>query len=527
MSVAPPAASKQDQAGSPKGLLRSSAITSASTLLSRILGLGRETAFAVMFGDGAAADVFFVAFRIPNFLRRLFAEGAFSQAFVPVLAEYRAKGEHAQTLDFVRHVAGSLGSILLLITVLGVALAPWLSALFAPGYLGDAAKFGLLADMLRVTFPYILFISLTGFAGAILNSYGNFAVPALTPVILNLILIAAALVVSPMFSEPAMALAWGVLVAGVLQLGVQLPFLRGVHLVPWPPRLNWRHSGVNRMLTLMVPVLFSVSVGQINLLLDTVLATAIPGDGSVSWLYYSDRLLELPLGMIGVAIATVILPALSRIYNTQDLERFSDTLQWGLRCVLVVGVPASAALWVLADSLIITLFQYGAFSADAVTPTQQSLQAFSLGLIGFMAVKVLAPGYFARQDTRTPVRYGVASMLSNMALNLLFILPLAHVGIALATSLSALLNAGLLMRGLVQREVLRWRAGWLGFLLKLALATLAMAVVLLLVKPGAEVWLNWSPFRRVLWLLLICGGGALVYGGVLFAAGLRPRDFRG
>jgi putative peptidoglycan lipid II flippase len=525
MSAPSPVVSGTDDDGPTKGLLRSSVVTSGSTLLSRILGLVRETVFAAMFGDGAAADAFFIAFRIPNLLRRLFAEGAFSQAFVPVLAEYRAKGEHAQIQDFVRHVAGALGSALLLITVLGVILAPWLAGLFAPGFISNAAKFDLLVEMLQVTFPYILLISLTGFAGAILNSYGNFAVPALTPVILNVVLIAAALVVSPFFSEPTMALAWGVLVAGFLQFGVQLPFLRGLRLMPWP-RVDWKHSGVNRVLALMVPVLFSVSVGQINLLLDSVLATSIAGDGNVSWLYYSDRLMELPLGMFAVGIATVILPALSRIHTSKDATKFSDTLQWGLRCVLVLGIPASAAFLVLADPLIITLFQYGAFGVDAVEPTRRSLQAYSIGLVGFMAIKVLASGYFSRQDTRTPVRYGVVSMVSNMVLNLIFILPLAHVGLALATSLSALLNAGLLLRGLVQRDVLNWRAGWIGFLLKLAAATLAMAVGLWLVNPATSDWLGWNAAQRVFWLLLICGGGALVYGGVLLACGLRIRDFR-
>ncbi|MDR0779197.1 MAG: murein biosynthesis integral membrane protein MurJ [Pseudomonadales bacterium] len=526
MSAPSPVVSDTHEEGSPKNLLRSSVVTSGSTLLSRILGLARETVFAALFGDGAAADAFFIAFRIPNLLRRLFAEGAFSQAFVPVLAEYRAKGDHAQIHDFVRHVSGALGTALLLITVLGVILAPWLSGLFAPGFIGNTAKFELLVAMLQVTFPYILLISLTGFAGAILNSYGNFAVPALTPVILNVVLIVAALAVSPLFSEPTMALAWGVLIAGFLQFGVQLPFLRGLRLMPWP-RLDWKHSGVNRVLGLMVPVLFSVSVGQINLLLDSVLATSIQGDGNVSWLYYSDRLMELPLGMFAVGIATVILPALSRIHNAKEVTQFSDTLQWGLRCVLVLGIPASAAFLVLADPLIVTLFQYGAFGVDAVAPTRRSLQAYSIGLVGFMAIKVLASGYFSRQDTRTPVRYGVVSMVSNMALNLLFILPLAHVGLALATSLSALLNAGLLLRGLVQRQVLNWRAGWVAFLLKLTLATVAMVVVLLLIDPGLETWLVWRASMRVLWLLLICGGGALVYGGVLLACGVRLRDFRG
>jgi len=508
------------------GLLRSSVVTSASTLLSRLLGVVRETVFAALFGDGAAADAFFVAFRIPNFLRRLFAEGAFSQAFVPVLAEYRSRGTHEEIRDFVRHIAGALGAVLVLITLVGVLASPWLAALFAPGYLNDAAKFDLLVDMLRITFPYILLISLSGLAGGILNSYGNFAVPALTPVILNVVLIACALAISPLLSEPAIALAWGVLVAGILQLSFQLPFLRRLRLLSLP-RLVWRHSGVGRVLTLMLPVMFSVSVGQINLLLDTVLATSIQGDGSVSWLYYSDRLMELPLGVFGIAIATVILPTLSRIHSNNDPVGFSDTLQWGLRCVLVVGVPACLALLVLAQPLVITLYQHGEFGAASVLPTSNSLQAYAIGLVGFMAIKVLASAYFSRQDTRTPVRYGVIAMVVNMVLNLALILPLAHVGLAFATSLAALLNAGLLLHGLVKLGVIAWRPDWWAYLLKLTLATAMMVALLVAVSPAPEQWMAWNSGLRVFWLLAICAGGALVYGGILLATGLRIRDFRG
>lgn len=520
-----PASPDPRPAGTGRGLLRSSVVTSGSTFISRILGLVREMVFAALFGDGAAADAFFVAFKIPNFLRRLFAEGAFSQAFVPVLSSYRTSSTREDIKLFLDHVAGSLGLVLTVITVIGVAAAPVLAAVFAPGYLDDDGKFALLAQMLRLTFPYILLISLTGFAGAILNSYGHFAAPALTPVILNVVLIGAALLLSPLFAEPALALAWGVLLAGLLQLMFQLPFLAHLRLIP-RPRLGGAHPGVKKVLTLMLPVMFSVSVGQISLLLDTVLATSIEGDGSVSWLYYSDRLMELPLGIIGIAIATVILPALSRIHSQGDAAAFARTLDWGLRSIVVMGLPAAVALLYLARPLIITLYQRGEFSAEAVGPTALSLQAYSLGLLAFMAIKVLASAYFSQQDTRTPVRYGVISMVSNMVMNLLLLIPLAHVGLALATSLSASLNAALLWRGLRQRGSLGSMPGWGRFLLQVSGALLAMLLVLVLLARPDATWLAWNDLARVLWLALTCAAGGLAYLLALWLAGIRLAHFR-
>jgi len=518
----PPAAAASARG---QGLLRSSLITSCSTFVSRILGLVREIVFAALFGDGAAADAFFVAFKIPNFLRRLFAEGAFSQAFVPVLAEYRARRSREDIKAFIDHIAGSLGLILILITVLGVLGASLLSGLFAPGYLDDPAKFSMLVDMLRVTFPYLLLISLTGFAGGILNTYGHFAVPAMTPIFLNLSLIASALWLSPLFDPPALALAWGVLLAGLIQLMFQLPFLAHLKLLP-RPRLNHRHEGVRRVLILMVPVMFSVSVGQINLLLDTVLATAIEGDGSVSWLYYSDRLMELPLGIFGIAIATVILPTLARIHSGNDRAHFSSTLEWGLRAILAIGIPASVALMLLAEPLVITLYQRGAFGVDSVTPTASSLQAYALGLLAFMAIKILASAYFSRQDTRTPVRFGIIALASNMVLNLALILPLAHVGLALATSLSAFLNAGLLLHGLLRERVLVFSLTWQWLVWRVVLANAVMALVLLWLRQQPDQWLLLSDMARAGMLAYVCGAGGAAYLFALFALGLRPAHFR-
>jgi putative peptidoglycan lipid II flippase len=508
-----------------RSLLRSSVVTSGSTFISRILGLVREMVFAAVFGDGAAADAFFVAFKIPNFLRRLFAEGAFSQAFVPVLSSYRTSSTRDEVKLFLDHVAGSLGLILTFITVIGVLAAPVLAGLFAPGYLDDAPKFALLTEMLRITFPYILLISLTGFAGAILNSYGHFAVPALTPVILNLVLIGSALLLGPYFSEPALALAWGVLMAGGLQLMFQLPFLAHLKLLP-RPRLQRGHPGVKQVISLMLPVMFSVSVGQINLMLDTILATSIEGDGSVSWLYYSDRLMELPLGIIGIAIATVILPTLSRIHSRGDTDEFARTLDWGLRCIVVMGLPASVALVSLAHPLIITLYQRGEFGVDSVGPTAMSLQAYSLGLLAFMAIKVLASAYFSRQDTKTPVRYGVIAMVSNMVLNLVLLIPLAHVGLALATSLSAFINAGLLWWGLHRKAGIVPGAGWGILLLRVTAALLSMLLVLQLLSQPDTVWIRWSDLQRAAWLAVVCAAGGVAYLAALWLSGLRLAHFR-
>ncbi|MES2606809.1 MAG: murein biosynthesis integral membrane protein MurJ [Pseudomonadota bacterium] len=506
-------------------MLKSSIVTSGSTMSSRVLGMIRETVFAAVFGADAAADVFFLAFRIPNFLRRLFAEGAFAQAFVPVLSEKRKTESPEQVKQFIDRVAASLGAALLITTVLGVIGAPLLATLFAWGFMDDPSKFGLLVDMLRITFPYLILISLTGFAGAILNSYGHFAVPALTPVILNVVLILTAWLLAPFFAEPAIALAWGVLLAGALQLMFQLPFLAHLRMLP-RPRLDLQDAGVRKVLGLMLPVMFSVSVGQINLMIDTALATSIEGDGSVSWLNYTDRLVELPLGIFATAIATVILPALSRLKTSGDAAAFSHTVEWGLRCCLLVGMPACFALLILAEPMVITLYQRGAFGVEDVLPTARSVRALGAGLLAFMAVKILASAYFSRQDTQTPVRCGVIAMVSNIVINLILIVPMKHVGLALSTAIAAFINAGLLLRGLLQRKVLVFAPEFWSVLVRLVLANLIMVVVLLLLQQPAQLWLQWDDLSRVLHLLLHCLVGGLVYLGALWLCGMRPRHFR-
>ncbi|WP_116367376.1 murein biosynthesis integral membrane protein MurJ [Parahaliea mediterranea] len=512
------------------GLLRSSALVGSMTMLSRVLGLVRDIVIAATVGANALADAFFVAFKIPNFLRRLFAEGAFAQAFVPVLADYREQGSHAAVQALINRVAGVLGGSLVLVTGLAMLGAPLVAALFAPGFLDDPRKFDAVSHMIRITFPYLLLISMTGFCGGILNSYGRFAVPAFTPVFLNLSLIGAALVAAPWFAEPVYALAWGVALAGVVQLLFQLPSLYRLDLVP-RPLWDTRHEGVRRILKLMVPALFGVSVSQINLLLDTVLASFLP-TGSVSWLYYSDRLTELPLGVFGVAIATVILPSLSSHRAAERGEDFTLTLDWAVRMILLVAVPAAVALLVLAQPILVTLFQYGELGSRDVRMASYSLQAYSLGLIAFMLIKVLAPGFYARQDTRTPVRIGVIAMAANMVFNVLFVLPLlfwfglGHVGLALATSASAWLNAGLLLRRLLADGVYRFQPGWGRFGLRLLVSTALMAAVAWLLAPAAGDLAAQGALQRALSIALVCGAGGAVYLLCQVALGARLKQLR-
>jgi putative peptidoglycan lipid II flippase len=504
--------------------MRSGLVVSAMTMLSRVMGLVRDVVVATFLGAGNGADAFFVAFKIPNFLRRLFAEGAFNQAFVPVLSEYSTQRSKQEIRELLNAVAGSLTAILALITAFAMLGAPWLVWVFAPGFGRDPEKLAMTADMLRLTFPYLLLISLTAFAGSVLNTWNRFAVPAFTPVLLNLSLIGAALLLMPLMEEPAMALAWGVLIAGAAQLVFQVPFLLRLGLLPtpWP---NFAHEGVKRILKLMAPALFGVSVSQINLLLDTVLASLLVA-GSVSWLYYSDRLVELPLGVFGVAIGTIILPALSKRHAEQSNEHFAAMLDWAVRVVLLLGVPAALALAVLAEPFLITLFHYGAMTDHDIQMAAMSLRAYAFGLVAFMLIKVLAPGFFARQDTKTPVKVGIIAMVANMVFNLLLVWPLAHVGLALATALSAFLNAGLLGYLLYRQKVLVFQPGWGRYAVQLVGGSALMSVALYIASPEWHAWLEFELWQRIRWVagLVVLGGG--LYFIWLTAFGLRLRHFK-
>lgn len=502
-------------------LFRSTAVVSAMTFVSRIMGFVRDIVIARMFGASVGADAFFVAFKIPNFLRRLFAEGAFSQAFIPVLSEYRQRGDH-DLKQLISATSGSLAVILFVITALGVLIAPFLIMIFAPGFIGDSDKLDLAGDLLRITFPYLFFISLTALAGSILNSFGRFAVPAFTPVFLNLSLIASAVWLSPQLEQPITALAWGVFIGGVVQLLFQIPFLIKIGQLP-RPRWGWKSSGVQKIIKLMIPAIFGVSVAQINLLLDTLLASFLV-TGSISWLYYSDRLVEFPLGVFGIALATVILPSLSKKHAASSKAEFSQTIDWALRWVFILGTPAAIGLIWLAEPLLLTLFQYGEFTSDDAHKASLSLMAYGLGLLPFIFIKVLAPGYFARQDTKTPVKIGIIAMATNMVLNIILMIQLAHVGLALATSLSAALNAGLLYSGLRKQGVYQPVAGWGLFVLKLLLANAGLMLMLFWFSFDPAEWYDWTVWQRAKTLFLIITAAAASYFIVLTAMGINIKS---
>ncbi|OGT63470.1 MAG: murein biosynthesis integral membrane protein MurJ [Gammaproteobacteria bacterium RIFCSPHIGHO2_12_FULL_45_12] len=491
------------------------------TMISRIFGFVRDMVSAHMFGAAAQFDAFAVAFRIPNFMRRLFAEGSFSQAFVPVLSEYQKLKSKEEVQKFINAMSGVLGVTLLMVTVLGMLGAPWIVRLFAPGFTPGNPRYDLAVTLLRITFPYLTLISLTAFSGAILNTYSRFWVAAFTPVLLNICMITAAIWFSPGLATPIVALAWGVFVAGILQLLFQWPFLKNLRLLPHPT-FNFKDRGVRRVLKLMVPALFGVSVGQINLLVDSVFASLLMV-GSVSWLYYSDRLMEFPLGVFGVAISTVILPHLSRHHTTQREAQFSLTIDWAVRAVLLVGIPAAVVLAVMAGPLLSTLFQYGKFNAFAVIMASKSLTAFALGIAPFMLVKVLASGFYAKQDLRTPVKIGVVAMVANIGLNGLLILPLAHAGIALATSLAALINSGCLFYFLQKRGLYCPRAGFRLFALRLAASNGVLAIWLWVGAGDLSTWLVHPAVWRITHLAFLLVSAMLVYFAALWVTGIKLR----
>jgi len=511
-------------------LLKSTATVGSATILSRILGFVRDVVLAKIFGASGETDAFFLAFKIPNFMRRLFAEGSFSLAFVPVLSEYKSSGDREALRDLVDNVTGTLAAVLLVLTAIGIFAAPLVLSIFAPGWLVEGRpEFDLSAGMLRITFPYILLISLTALAGGILNTFERFLVPALTPVLLNISLITAALLLAGRMQVPVTALAWGVLAAGITQLLLQVPALIHLGLMP-RPRWGWRHSGVRRILKLMIPTLIGSSVAQVNLLVDSIIATFLIS-GSVSWLYYSDRLLEFPLGVLGIALATVILPNLSQKHAKANKAEFSATLDWALRLAVIVTVPAAVGLIMLAGPILITLFQYDAFQPDDVRMSTYSLIAYSAGLPAFIAVKVLAPGYYARQDTRTPVKIAVAAMVTNMVLNLLFVGGLLaqdfagpHAGLALASSVAAYLNAVLLYRGLKKRQVYIPERGWLRVWFAVIVACTVMGALLLFMTQDINSWFQANAMLRVRNLALTILVGIIVYIFIGMVIGLKKND---
>ena len=503
-------------------LLRALATVSSLTMVSRVLGYVRDFFIARVFGASLLTDAFFVAFKIPNLLRRMFAEGAFSQAFVPILAEHKNRNPQ-EVKGLIDRVATLLALALALTAALGVALAPLIVYVTAPGFAADPGKFELTVALLRITFPYIFFISLVALAAGILNTWSRFAVPAITPALLNVSFIVGAAFFAGHFDPPVLVLAWAVFVGGVLQLGFQIPYLLKLNLLPrW--RIDLHHPGVRRVLFLMVPAAFGVSVTQVSLLINQIFASFLP-TGSVSWLYYADRLMELPAGVLGVALGTILLPSLSKTHADADSAEYSRLLDWGLRMTVLLALPAAAALAVLALPLIATLFQYGRFGAEDATMTRQALVAYSAGLLGLILVKILAPGFYARQDVKTPVKIGLWTLLATQAMNFAFVGSLKHAGLALAIGLGACLNAGLLYWLLRKRNIYEPQAGWLAFLLKVLAAVAFMAVVLFTTMGEASWWLVAPWYQRVAATAGLVVLGTAAYAGCLLAFGLRPRDF--
>lgn len=503
-------------------LLKSTVTAGGMTLVSRVSGLARDVVLASLIGAsaGVAADAFFVAFRIPNFFRRIFGEGALAQAFVPVFVDYKTRETAQETREFLARLSGSLMVVLAGLTLLGTVAAPAFVYALAPGFADEPGKFGLTVEMLRITFPYLLCISLVALAGGVLNSFGGFAIPAFTPVLLNLSLIGAAVLAAPHMAQPAMALAWGVCLGGALQLAFQLPFLHRAGMLAWP-RLGFRHAGVMRVARLTLPAVFGSSVAQVNLLVNTLLASFL-ATGSVSWLFYADRLMEFPLGVFGIALATVILPSLSRRHSADAPEDFSGLIDWALRWVFLIAVPATVGLVVLAGPMLTALFQYGAFSAHDVHMAGMALTAFAIGLPAFILVKVLATGFFARQDTRTPALIAAWSVAVNVALSLALVVPLQHTGLAAAVSIAAYVNASLLFRRLARAGIYRPGAGWPAYLARIGAAGAIMAAVVLALSGPLEAWQAASVAGRIGRLAGVVGAGAAVYLAAILALGIRP-----
>ncbi|MBQ0267601.1 murein biosynthesis integral membrane protein MurJ [Providencia huaxiensis] len=504
-------------------LLKSLAAVSSMTMMSRVLGFIRDAIIARVFGAGAAADAFFVAFKLPNLLRRIFAEGAFSQAFVPILAEYKNQQGEEATRTFVAYIAGMLTLALAIVTILGMIAAPWIIYVTAPGFTDDADKFALTTDLLRVTFPYIFLISLASLAGAILNTWNRFSVPAFAPTLLNVSMIIFAAFAAPYFNPPIMSLAWAVLVGGVLQLVYQLPHLKKVGMLVLP-RLSFRDSGVWRVIKMMGPAIIGVSVAQISLIINTIFASFLQS-GSVSWMYYADRLMELPSGVLGVALGTILLPSLAKSFTSGNQNEYRQLMDWGLRLCLLLALPCALGLAILAEALTVSLFQYGNFTAHDSLMTQYALIAYCVGLTGMILVKILAPGFYSRQNIRTPVKIAIVTLILTQLMNLAFIGPLQHAGLALSIGLAACFNAGVLYWQLRKQDIFQPLAGWKGFIFKLLIALIVMGAVLFGVLHFMPSWQDGNMLMRMLRLIGVVIIGAGSYFVALYVLGFRPRDF--
>lgn len=508
-------------------LLRSGIVTSGATFASRILGMVRDMVIASVLGAGLSADVFFFANRIPNFFRRLFAEGAFAQAFVPIMTETRTRGSHDDLKDLISKCAGTLGGIVLIITLAGMLLSPVLTALFGWGWFqaalngdSDGIKYYAASDLLRITFPYLFFITMTALCSSILNVFGKFGIPAMTPCILNLTLIGAVLLFGQKFEDPNKILAYGMVAGGILQLLFQLPFIMKLKLLV-KPRFSFKHPGVTKIRTLMIPAILGVSASQLNLFISTLLASFL-ATGSISYLYYSDRLLEFPIGIFAVAVSTVILPALSRSALKGDPKHYRDTLDWGVRLVMLLGIPSMCGIIALRESILRVLFMRGAFGEQEVLLSSASLLASVSGLCAIMSVRVLVQGFAARKDTKTPVRCSLASIACNIILNLILIKPLGYVGLALSTALAAYVNAFLLLYFLNKRGIYSLCRKTLLFLLKVGAAGLIMAVTVRFISPELKEWFAMTTLASVIYLAVMILLGGVAYFLLCLIFGIKP-----
>ncbi|KAA1187337.1 murein biosynthesis integral membrane protein MurJ [Photorhabdus heterorhabditis] len=504
-------------------LLKSLAAVSSMTMFSRVLGFIRDAIIARIFGAGAAPDAFFVAFKLPNLLRRIFAEGAFSQAFVPILAEYKNQQGDEATRTFIAYVSGMLTLILAVVTVLGILAAPWVIYITAPGFTDTPDKFILTTNLLRITFPYIFLISLASLAGAILNTWNRFSVPAFVPTLLNISMIIFALFVAPYCNPPVMALGWAVVVGGVLQLVYQLPHLKKIGMLVLP-RVSFRNSGVWRVMRQMGPAILGVSVSQISLIINTIFASFLVS-GSVSWMYYADRLMELPSGVLGVALGTILLPSLAKSFSSGNHEEYTRLMDWGLRLCFLLALPCAIALGILAKPLTVSLFQYGNFTAFDAEMTQNALIAYCFGLMGIIIVKVLAPGFYSRQDIKTPVKIAIATLILTQLMNLVFIGPLKHAGLALSIGLAACFNASMLYWQLRKQNIFKPLAGWGVFLFKLVVAIAVMIAVLAVILWLMPAWEQGNMAIRLLRLMMVVIAGAGSYFAALALMGFRLKDF--
>jgi putative peptidoglycan lipid II flippase len=505
-----------------KALFKSTSLVSLMTFISRVLGFLRDMIAAQIFGVNASVDAFLVAFKLPNFMRNLFAEGSFSQAFVPTLSQYKQTKSPEETRLFISHVAGCLSVILFLVCLIGVVFMPIIVKITAPGF--EPYRFQLATYLSRVTFPYLMLISLAAFTGSILNTFGKFGVAAFTPALLNVVLIVAALYCSHWFAVPIESQAWAIIIAGILQLFFQLPYLKKIGLLV-KPTINWQDEGVKRILRLMLPALFGSSIVQIGILINQIYASFLTV-GSVTWLYYSERLAYFPQGVFGVALATVVLPHLSSQYAKKSHEGFISAMDWGIRCNLLIGLPAAITMGILAGPLVCTLFQYGRFHAYDVIMTRQSVIAYAIGLLAFMLVKILSTGFYARQDIRTPVKIGIAAVLFNIVMNTALIGPFKHAGLALATSLSSCFNVIILLYFLYRKNIYRFQPGWGIFVLRLLFAN-GIVVFWLIWQQGKLLnWLQWSTHQRAFHLAYLLGIAMVLYFFSLWLSGLRLKHMR-